>query len=162
MTAGSDPVPYPCLAAIAKIMGAVAPLSVESDAGGHYGCPLCDGEGTIDDELVATYGGKPAEFPIGVVGVQVYGIGEGHLDLGTALNGMPAEYAALMTAHAAEIARLVGENAVNLADAQAMRSLRSNIRSDCTDFKERPGDSFNISLMQYIGKLQAALDSAGG
>jgi hypothetical protein len=139
MTADSDPVPYPCLAAIAKIMGAVAPLSVEPDAGGHYGCPLCDGEGTIDDELVATYGGKPAEFPIGAVGVQVYGIGEGHVGLGTALNGMPAEYAALMTSHAAEIARLVG----------ALKEVE-----DMAD-----GEYLHSSIAHFARK---ALDSAGG
>lgn len=87
--------PYPCLSTIAAILGAVAPLTPNGLDDGHYTCPLCDGEGSIDGEVVTDHRGTTRDFPIGLVGVQCYGIGEGHVGLETALNGAPAEIARL-------------------------------------------------------------------
>ena len=58
-----------------------------------------------------------------------------------------------------EIVRLVAmppeDGGTDRMDAQAMRSLRAVIRGDCSEFTERDGEGFNLSLIRYIGALRA-------
>lgn len=86
---------YPALATLEAVLGAVTPLVHNGDEREQmYECPLC-GDGYIHSDQVASYNGTPAEFPVGVVGVQCYGVGEGHIALEKAFRDAPAEIRAL-------------------------------------------------------------------
>lgn len=86
---------FPALRALAEILGATAPLEVK-EAGDEesvtvYRCPICDGEGSVAADEVLTMNASPHDFPIGDVGIQCFGIGDGHGNLERALRNAPKE-----------------------------------------------------------------------
>ena len=91
---------FPVLRTLAEILGAVAPLEVEeagdTDNATVFACPTCDGQGSLAADEVLTMHASPHDFPIGAIGIQCFGIGDGHGNLERALRDAPKEIAALL------------------------------------------------------------------
>jgi hypothetical protein len=120
---------YPALATLEAVLGAVAPLVHDGDVREQmYECPLC-GDGYIHSDQVASYNGTPAEFPIGVVGVQCYGVGEGHIALEKAFRDAPAEIRTLRKDLASALESLRGMRE-ELEQAQALVRVAQSQRDD--------------------------------
>ena len=145
----SRPEEYPALVMLARILGAVAPLEVE-EAGDEnnvtiFTCPTCGGDGSLTSDEVLEFRGSPCEFPIGAVGFQCYGVGEGHVELEKAFRDAPKEIAALRAQHSA------AESALGTMTLEAMR-----LGTELNDLK------FHGAETATLAELQAERDTVAG
>jgi hypothetical protein len=139
---------YPALATLEAVLGAVAPLVHDGDEREQvYECPLC-GDGYIHSDQVASYNGTPAEFPVGVVGVQCYGVGEGHIALEKAFRDAPAEIRALRKDLASALESLRGMRGLL---KEALSCVPSNDNPDSCDYIDELRDRIAAAITATSG-----------
>jgi hypothetical protein len=93
-----------------------------SNGQGFYHCPVCDGDGSLDAELVSELRWGPGDAAIG--GVQVYGIGDPH--------------AALDSLIPQAIKAIPGL----LDEIEALRKQRNELASDLWHAEDQWGDDY--------------------